>query len=453
MKKFTLFLSLILLAFFSDALNNATDLNKLQKIHRKNLKIIQKTELVSNLLKANFAGNESLSMKSAATKQKLDSTVTRVLDAVTQAWQYESKDEFIYDSNLKNTAWLSKEWKQATKKWETWTKTEIGYDSHNRVNSMIMWDRDSLNNDIIPFSKTVVYYNSEGLQDSILSFHTEDAGVNWLLDIKQLNYFNASKRVTKIDVWALDEELGEMVLSMNVAYTYTASGNVKTSTTNYIMEEQEITWSKLVYNYDGSDILTSMEDWQLNFMTFSLEKTSRNSYQYNAAGDVSIDTYSSWNGVSWVDEEKDESTYNSTSFSEVVFPSFIGLLGIGVTTEFNYKKVITGTNTFKMVNGSWKNTEKLVFYYSGGTSTNIDENGTNMFSVYPNPASDLVSFRWKGNYENLNLELYQITGVKALEQITFPGELISISRLENGVYFFKLLNGNQTVHAGKLIKR
>ena len=453
MKKFSLFLSFLLLVFFSNALNNSTDLNKLQKIHQKNLKFIKKTESVSNLLKTNFDGNESLSRKSAATKQKLDSVVTRVLNADIQAWQYETKDEFIYDSNLKNTAWLSKEWKQTTKKWEIWTKTELGYDSHGRVNSMINWEKDSLNLDIEPYSKTVVYYNSEGLQDSILSYHTKDAGVNWLLDVKQVNYFNASKKVTKVDVWVLDEELGELVLSMNVTYTYTAAGNVKTSTTNYIMEEEEIAWSKLVYNYDGSDILTSMEDWQLNFMTFALERTSRNSYQYNASGDVSTDTYSSWNGVSWVDEEKDESTYNSTDFSEVIFPTFIGLLGIGESFELNYKKTITGTNTFEMTNGSWKNTEKTVFYYSGGTSTNIDENGTNKFSVYPNPADDLVSFRWNGIYENLNLELYQITGVKVLEQITFPGELISISRLENGVYFFKLLNGKQIVHAGKLIKR
>jgi hypothetical protein len=444
---------MLLLAFFSQAQNNTTINNKLQKIHQKNLKIIQKTEKISNLLKTNFADIELLAMKSAAAKQKLDSTVSRVLNADTQTWQYNSKDEFIYDSNLKNTSWLSKEWNQATKNWDILTKTDLLYDNHNRVNSMIIWERDSLNNDIIPNSKTVVYYNSEGLQDSILSFHTEDAGVNWLLDVKQINYFNASKKVTRVDVWALDEEQGELILSMNVIYTYTATGGIKTSTTNYVMENEEITWSKSVYNYDGSGILTSIEDWQLNFMTFSLEKTSRNSYQYNAAGDVSVDTYSSWNGVSWVDEEKDESTYNTTNFTEIVFPSFIGLLGIGVSTELNYNKVITGTNTFEMLNGSWKNTGKLVFYYSGGTSTGIEENGTNMFSVYPNPASDLVSFRWKGNYENLNLQMYQITGVKALEQMTFPGEIISISRLENGIYFFKLLNGNQIVNAGKLIKR
>lgn len=452
MKKFTLFLSLLFLAFFADAQHNTTAINKLQKIHQKNLRNLQKTESVSYLLKVNSADRESLTMKSAAAKQKLDSTVTRVLNAETQAWQFDIKDEFIYDSNLKNTAWLSKEWNPATKKWDILIKTDLGYDSHNRVNSMIMSERDTLNNEIVPYSKMVIYYNSEGMKDSTLSYYTEDAGVHWLYDLRQVNYYNASKKLIKLDVWALDEELGELILSMNVMYTYTASGSIKTSTTNYIMDGEEIPWSKTIYNYDGSGILTSTEDWDLNFMTFTLEKTSRNSYQYNAAGDVSVDTYSSWNGVSWVDEEKDESTYNSTNFTEVVFPAFIGLLGFGDTQEFDYYKLITGTNTFDMINGSWKNTEKMVFYYSGGTSTNIDENGANIFSVYPNPATNLVSFRWKGNYDNLTLELYQITGAKALVQLTFPGELISISKLENGIYFFKLLNGQQVVHTGKLIK-
>lgn len=452
MKNSTFLLAFIMFAFLAGAQNKNDLLNKFQQLHEKNAKIIQKNAHFSNLLKANASNNEFIYSKSAAAQQKLDSSVTRILNTDTQLWQYDNKDEFIYDSNFKNTAWLSKEWKLEAKKWEIWIKTELGYDSHNRVNSMIMSELDTLNNELVPYSKMNVYYNSEGLQDSTISFFTEDAGEHWLYDLKQLNYYNTSKQLTKLDVWALDEESGVLTLSMNVLYTYT-SGKIKTSTTNYLMEGDEIPWSKTVYNYDGSGILTSTEDWDLNFMTFTLEKTSRNSFQYNAAGDVSVDIYSSWNGTSWVDEEKDETTYNSTNFSDIIFPKFIGLLGgIGETTEFIYNKAISGTNTFEMINGSWKNTEKTVFYYSGGTSTNIDESGNTLFNVYPNPASNSVSFRWKGNYESLTLEMYQITGVKVMEQIAYPGKLVSISKFENGIYFYKLLNGQQTIHTGKLIK-
>ncbi len=454
MKKSTLLLSFIILAFFAGAQNKIDLQNKLQRAHEKNSKIIQKTTHFSSFIKAQASNRETLYFKSAATKQKLDSAVTRVLNSETQVWQYDSKDEFIYDSNLKNTSWLSKEWDLTLQKWEIWTKTDLGYDNQNRVNSMLMSESDELNPGLTLFSKMLVYYNSEGMQDSTLSFFTEDDGVNWDLEMKQINHYNASKRLTKLDVWALDEESGVLTLSMNVVYTYTAAGKIQTSTSIYIMEGEEIPWSKMVYNYDSSGMLTSTEDWGINFMTLALEKTSRNSYQYNANGDVIVDIYSSWNGTSWVDQEKDESTYGTTNFSDVVFPMYISMLGmVGESFEFNYNKVLAGTNTFEMVNGSWKNTEKTVFYYSGGTSTNIDETGNTLFNMYPNPASNSVSFRWKGNYDNLTLEMYQISGVKVMEQITYSGKPVSILKLENGVYFFKLLNGKQMVHTGKLIKR
>jgi len=140
--------------------------------------------LVSNLLKANSADRESILIKSAAAQQKLDSSVTRILNSDTQLWQYDYKDEFIYDSNFKNTAWLSKEWKTEAKKWEIRIKTELGYDNHNRVNSMLMSELDTLNIELVPYSKMNVYYNSEGMQDSTIFFFTEDAGEHWLYELK-----------------------------------------------------------------------------------------------------------------------------------------------------------------------------------------------------------------------------------------------------------------------------
>jgi hypothetical protein len=106
-----------------------------------------------------------------------------------------------------------------------------------------------------------------------------------------------------------------------------------------------------------------------------------------------------------------------------------------------------------MINGNWVNTEKTTFHYSGGTSTNINEFENSMVSVYPNPASEQVNFNWKGNFDNLSLEMYQNTGAKVMEQITYSGKPVSISKLENGVYFFRLLNGDDIIFKGKLIKK
>jgi hypothetical protein len=106
-----------------------------------------------------------------------------------------------------------------------------------------------------------------------------------------------------------------------------------------------------------------------------------------------------------------------------------------------------------MINASWKNTGKTTFYYSGGTSTNITEFENSVVNVYPNPASESVNFSWKDNDEALSLQIYQITGAKVIEQTVYSGKPVSISQLENGVYLYKLLNGQQNVKTGKMIKR
>jgi hypothetical protein len=314
-----------------------------------------------------------------------------------------------------------------------------------------MYEVDSITNVLTKNNKILVFYNSQGFQDSTIWYSTKNAGTTWVLEMKEIYHYNASKQLLKMDMWALDEETGKLTLSMNIIYTYTTAGKIKTSSTNYIMDGEEMLWSKAEYIYDGSGKLTSSEISSLSFTTLVLEKSSRTTYQYNASGDVSVEIYSTWSGTAWVEKEKDENTYSTTNFSDVIFPSFINLLGINEPGS-SMNKQITGVNSYEMKSGSWLNNGKIFFYYSAATSTNISEFGNTSFKVYPNPAAEQVNFSWKENYESLSLEMYQITGAKVIEQTTYPGKPVSISRLENGIYFFKLLNGQQLIHSGKLIK-
>ena len=481
---------MLLIAFILNAKNNSDLQNKFQQAKEKISKITQRTMLLSKLSERQSLNLES-HLKSAATRQKLDSTVYRVLNAETQLWQNDYKDEYLYDAEMKNTAWIEKEWNLTTKTWNTWSKTDLEYDNQNRVSSMLMYDRDSLSQVLKQVSKILVFYNSEGMQDSSRMNSTEDGGVTWVLDMKQVNHYNVAKQLIKTDVWSWDDDLGKIMLSMNIANTYTASGKISTSAINMLFEGNEIPYLKSEYKYDGSGKLTSIEYSTFNPSTFSLEKSSRITYQYNAsgmvsveinstwngtswvdedktayeynpAGDVSVESFSTWNGTAWIDKWKDEYTFGTTNFSELAFPqiefitdvfsSFLNLFGIQESTDFSFNKIITGINSFEIINGSWKNTEKTAFYYSGG-STNINEFENSVVSVYPNPASESINFSWKGNNDALSLQVYQITGAKVIDQIVYSGRAVSISHLENGVYLYKLLNGQQNVKTGKMIKR
>ncbi len=489
MKKFTSFLFLFLISFGLIAESNNELQNKIQEKQEKFSVIAQLSAKLNILARIN---SSKLYLKSTAATQKLDSTVNRILNEETQLWQNDYKDEYLYDAEMKNTAWVEKEWNLTDKSWDVISKTELGYDNTDRINSMLLYERDELTHTLKQVSKILIYYNPQGMQDSIIMNSSEDDGATWVIDMKQTNHYNEAKQLIKTEYWGMDEDLGELILSMNVVNTYTASGKIETSNTNVFEEGVQMLWSVTEYNYDSSERLSTIENSAINFLTFTMEKSSRitrqynesgdltleinsswngaawvdddkTEYQYNLAGDVSAEIFSTWNGVAWIEEWKDEYLFSTTNFSEVTFPqidfvmnafsSFLNLLGIQASIDFSYVKAITDIKSFEMVEGSWKNTEHTTFYYSGGTSTNINEFENSVVSVYPNPASESIKFSWKNNHEALSLQIFQITGAKVIEQLVYPGRPVTISHLENGVYLYKLLNGQQNVKTGKMIKK
>jgi hypothetical protein len=246
-----------------------------------------------------------------------------------------------------------------------------------------------------------------------------------------------------------------MIKAMRTAYTYNGSGKMELMETYYLMEEMEILFSKSLMTYNASGQLTVEEDWSFNYMSFTLEKSSRITTTYNASGDVSTEIWSDWDAGSqtWIDDEKDEYTYGSTNFSEVVYPSYFFLYTMIEDQSYTIQKIITEINTFEMVEGNWTNTDKSNYYYSSSTASNVDLVESSAFSVFPNPASEYVKVSWTGKYDILSLEIFRIDGSKVLEQPVHSGKIIPVSRLDRGVYFFRLVNGMETMYAGKLIRK
>ena len=476
MKKFTFLIAFFAIAFTANSQYSKNLQNKIEKVHEK---CRNSSEIVKSIEIQYF--NRTAYLKSAAATQKLDSAVTQILNRESSEWQYDYKDEYYYNSEFESTSWLNKEWDNELQVWNIWNKSELGYDSNGFINSMLMYERDFDSKELVQNGKIMIYSNSDGIQDSILMYSKLKLDDPWVLELKQVHQYNDKKQLTKTGMWAFDEDLEEVVLIQNVFYTYTATGKIQASNTAFIMEGEEIPYSQVKYNYDGSEKLTSKVTSNIDFFTFTMKETDRYSYQYNpsgkvaveiyskwidpewvnvdktqytynAAGDVSIETYSTWDD-DWVETDKYEYLFSSTNFSEIVLPNFYFLNGMeGDMEEFNFSKQITGTNSYELIDGNWILIDKSVFYYSSGTSTKINETDNSQFSVYPVPASESVSFSWNENYGNLTLQLYQITGAKVLEQLISSDKDISISKLENGVYFFKLLDGMQSVHSGKLIK-
>jgi len=63
------------------------------------------------------------------------------------------------------------------------------------------------------------------------------------------------------------------------------------------------------------------------------------------------------------------------------------------------------------------------------------------FSIYPNPATDILSIQ---NAENSNLEIIDLTGKTVLNITNYNGSDISINQLMNGIYLVKLTKNGVT---------
>jgi len=77
----------------------------------------------------------------------------------------------------------------------------------------------------------------------------------------------------------------------------------------------------------------------------------------------------------------------------------------------------------------------------------------NLVSLYPNPAPTIINIENKSNEEIKSVSIYSITGA-LVKQINNAQEIkaISISELQNGMYFVKMQVGNQVIN-NKIIKK
>jgi len=84
-----------------------------------------------------------------------------------------------------------------------------------------------------------------------------------------------------------------------------------------------------------------------------------------------------------------------------------------------------------------------------GIASVADNNATN---VYPNPFSTSTTFSLANEVNNATISLYDITG-KEVKQINFSGKQVTLDRgmLTSGIYFYTIVNEDQSTKTGKLI--
>ena len=89
------------------------------------------------------------------------------------------------------------------------------------------------------------------------------------------------------------------------------------------------------------------------------------------------------------------------------------------------------------------------------TCTGIDELIANTVTVYPNPNNGTINITLTSELtKNSTLEIYDAIGkLIATEVLSNELNTLNISNLSNGIYSFRVLNNNNMVKSGKLVKQ
>lgn len=82
----------------------------------------------------------------------------------------------------------------------------------------------------------------------------------------------------------------------------------------------------------------------------------------------------------------------------------------------------------------------------------VDQNTTQRFLVYPNPANNFISVSFPSGFDVAHFILYNSLGQVVLEKEVYSNATIATENLNSGIYFYKI-KSSTFVQAGKIIKK
>ena len=228
---------------------------------------------------------------------------------------------------------------------------------------------------------------------------------------------------------------------MKYEYSFDENGNQTLSIYyNWDSESQSfVPQTKLQYSYDenGNQTLYIRYFWDSVievFYEFSKEMKSYDEFGYVLDYEIH----------NWIQELNQMKPVNKTVYS-TLSETDTNLVREGIIYEYD-----TNFNTWNELEGE---EFKSYFYYTKTSSLSTNSVELNSFSIYPNPTKGYLKINSSESLINPFFELYDIKGSKIFSKPFNFSEPIDVSGLKPSIYLYKIIDGNEVKHSGKLIKK
>ena len=370
---------------------------------------------------------------------------------------YYDKDEYIFDANGNQTQHINYLWQDDQylksgkeesafdengdqtqnirflwdgNQWINGSKIEFTYDESGNQTQNIGYNWD--NNLWVNSSKEEFVFDTNGKNTHFIGSGWD--GENWFYIEKYETIYDANKNITQL-VYS-EWDVKEWLEAAKFEYQYDANGNMILSNLIYFFEDQQIIFMReeSVYDDFGNRTSYSFYSFDEESEDFTLLPMWKQEYVYD----------------------------NSFSFEDLILPftsddfeddngnEFEGEVGqFDLNLMFNHK--LTNLMNYEHDGDNWVSTGDYTLYYSQQTITGANElKLANNVNVYPNPATNQVTFTIAATVGQLNVEFYDLQGKLVLNRMISNNNPVLIESLNGGLYFYRL-SENQNFYTGKIM--
>jgi hypothetical protein len=214
-------------------------------------------------------------------------------------------------------------------------------------------------------------------------------------------------------------------------YTYDANWN-KTLDIYYNWDNVSSLWvynKQTTYDYDANrnNILEINYDWDEG--TSLWINYSKIASTYDSNSDITSTIYYYWDNINskWWANAKVEKSYDA-----------------------NRNNILDITFFWNTDLNKWVASSKNTYYYSVPNVTSIARIPDEFLKVFPNPAKEFIEFDVPDISVNVNVEIFDIRGIKVLDQNLSINKQVSVSNLSSGLYLYLIIY-DRKVQSGKII--
>jgi len=460
MKK--LFTLLIALMLFTIGFAKKTDFKKIDPEQRITQAIISHSGLqdpkTKFLLEKLLVFNPSVAFLPAKEeKQKMDSliffgNIDLDLDSLKSSLPKAILSTFSYNHDGLTTEEQFALWDSTTSSWYTLAKVVPTYNESNAITLltgsvyyMNMW---------VELLKVEFSYDENGMVSNIGVTYFDPDSFQWN-DLMVIVLQHEGEVLTNLLIH-LETNLqpGTPTSDLLITLEYNEDSRIACTTLYLSDDDVQIPLQKTEFVYDSNFLTTSFDySWELDMQTWVVKEKS--TFEYDDHDNLVHILLNDKVDSTWVAFGKIGFSYdNDFGFHDLILPyQYVSsFMDTKYSVLFHHMMMKTAFYSLDTLKNDWHMEGEIDYYYSAGDFSSVNEwNGEKTIEVYPNPASDFISFNIENN-DTYQLKLFDATGKTIYSRPIKKGDAVMLNGLESGIYFYQLIKDQHKI-SGKFIKQ